>query len=62
MNVTVNGEPRQLAPDTTVHALVGPGRGRAVAVNGAVVRAADWSTTTLRDDDRVEVVTAHQGG
>ena len=49
------GDPRltDLVPDP---------RGVAVAVNGSVVRAADWSRTRLRDDDRVEVVTAHQGG
>ena len=62
MIVHVNGEPRELASGCTVHDVAGDPRGRAVAVNGAVVRAADWPTTTLHEADRVEVVTAHQGG
>jgi sulfur carrier protein len=62
MNVLVNGEPRDLPDGSAVTALVEGRRGVAVAVNGAVVRAADWASTTLRPDDRVEVVTAHQGG
>jgi sulfur carrier protein len=37
-------------------------RGVAVAVNGAVVRRADWATTCLSEGDRVEVLTATQGG
>jgi sulfur carrier protein len=36
--------------------------GVAVAVNDAVVRRADWGARTLADGDRVEVVTASQGG
>jgi sulfur carrier protein len=62
MNVLVNGEPRELPPDANLGAVVPDSRGVAVAVNGVVVRAADWPHTTLREDDRVEVVTAHQGG
>lgn len=42
---------------------IGPDRrGVAVAVNGQVVRRADWPTTPLCPGDRVEVVTARQGG
>lgn len=37
-------------------------RGLAVAVNGEVVPRAGWSTTALRDGDRVEVLGATQGG
>ena len=62
MRVTVNGLPRELPEDTRLPSLVPGGRGVAVALNGVVVRAADWPATVLRDHDNVEVVTARQGG
>jgi sulfur carrier protein len=34
----------------------------AAALNGEVVRRSAWETTALRDDDRLEVLTAVQGG
>jgi sulfur carrier protein len=37
-------------------------RGVAVAVNGEVVPRSSWTTVELRDGDRVEVLTAAQGG
>jgi len=66
MKVFVNGGARDL-PDATALAdvladVLAERRGVAAAVNGTVVRTADWPTTTLCEDDRVEVVTAHQGG
>jgi sulfur carrier protein len=62
MQLIVNGETTQVRDGLRLIDLVPDPRGVAVAVNGAVVRAADWSRTWLRADDRVEVVTAHQGG
>ena len=68
MHVVVNGEPCELGPGSTVTDLVAaltgtiPPRGVAVAVNGAVVPRAQWPATTLGDGDRVEVLTAVQGG
>jgi sulfur carrier protein len=44
---------RDIAPD---------GRGVAVALNGALVRRADWATTALNPGDSVEIVRAMQGG
>jgi sulfur carrier protein len=41
---------------------VASGRGVAVAVNGEVVPRAAWAGTALRDGDRVEVLSATQGG
>ena len=64
--VTVNGVSEPLAP--TVVALLAArdiapeGRGVAVAVNGALVRRADWTTTALNAGDTVEIVRAMQGG
>lgn len=67
MRVTVNGSPHELDPGATVHDAVREHAGDvadrvAVAVNGEVVRRADWATTSLSDGDRVEVVAAIQGG
>lgn len=66
MTVTVNGEPQDLPRGQTVARLVTTfteqTAGVAVAVNDAVVPRGAWSTTELADGDRVEVLTAVQGG
>lgn len=64
--VLVNGAGRDLADGATVAdavaAVTEQARGVAVAVNGEVVPRADWARTRLRAGDRVEVLTAAQGG
>ncbi len=68
MNVTLNGEDRELpdgasAGDAVAATGAGPeGRGVAVAVDGEVVPKACWDATKLREGQRVEVVRAVQGG
>ncbi|MFE0591173.1 sulfur carrier protein ThiS [Micromonospora echinospora] len=66
MELTVNGVGRSLPDAATVADLVrevtADQRGVAVAVNGEVVPRAGWPTTALRDGDRVEVLSAAQGG
>lgn len=67
MSLTVNGGPAPLPAPATVAALVAAmsdsgGRGIAVALNGEVVPRSAWDTTDLRSGDRVEVLTAAQGG
>ncbi len=66
MQVWINGSMSELASNATVldtlSALGVPGAGVAVAVDGAVVRRADWPHTRLTDGARVEVLTAVQGG
>ena len=66
MRLTVNGTSREVAGALSVGALVaeltGAQRGVAVAVNGEVVPRSTWATAGLRDGDRVEVLTAAQGG
>ncbi|AXG77399.1 sulfur carrier protein ThiS [Streptomyces paludis] len=66
MNVSVNGEPREFAAATTLDAVVAtltPARsGVAAAVNETVVPRTRWSGTALADGDRVEILTAVQGG
>ena len=66
MNISVNGERRQLAPDTAldtlVAALTAAPSGVAAALNETVVPRAQWPSTSLSEGDRVEVLTAVQGG
>jgi sulfur carrier protein len=66
IDVTLNGEHRQLEEGTTVDVVVagldcGPA-GVAVAINGDVVPRSRWVATPLSADDRVEVLAAAQGG
>jgi sulfur carrier protein len=66
VTVTVNGSPRSLEPELTVAGLVSvvaaSPRGVAVAVNAEVVPRSAWASTTLAEGDRVELLTAAQGG
>ncbi|MYQ86056.1 sulfur carrier protein ThiS [Streptomyces sp. SID4936] len=66
MSVSVNGEVRILAEGTALDALVAgltvAHSGVAAAVNETVVPRGRWSATVLADGDRVEVLTAVQGG
>ena len=68
MNVTVNGDRRELPAGATVATVVAAlpnapeGRGVAVAVEGEVVPRAKWSSTAIHEGANVEVVVAVQGG
>lgn len=66
MQIHTNGEPREypagLTLDALVTALTTAPRGVAAAVNETVVPRARWAATALEDGDRVEVLTAVQGG
>jgi sulfur carrier protein len=66
MLVLVNGSSEQIAAGTTVADVVDRWArspiGVAVAVNEAVVTRAEWAGTTLAEGDRVEILTAVQGG
>ncbi|MFK0153907.1 sulfur carrier protein ThiS [Streptomyces sp. NPDC090493] len=66
VTVSVNGERREIAPgtalDSLVRSLTAAPSGVAAAVNETVVPRGQWSTTGLADGDRVEVLTAVQGG
>jgi len=66
MNVVVNGATQELSNGTTVAALVDTlGRspkGLAVAINEEVVPRSTWRDVELRPGDRVEVLSAAQGG
>jgi sulfur carrier protein len=66
MTVIVNGEPREIPDGATVASVVAAvtkaTAGVAVALNDEVVRRAEWTATPVRDADRLEVLTAVQGG
>lgn len=66
VTVSVNGEPRELASGTALDALVAAlssaPSGVAAALNETVVPRAQWPLTPLSEGDRVEVLTAVQGG
>lgn len=71
MELIINGDRREFTGDTTVATVVteltAPGGGDvpggiAVAVNDEVVSRAAWADTSLVAGDRVDVLTAVQGG
>ncbi|WP_223268509.1 sulfur carrier protein ThiS [Streptosporangium nondiastaticum] len=66
MGISVNGEHREVPHGLTLDSLVASmttaHRGVAAAVNEAVVPRGQWPATRLGSGDRVEVLTAVQGG
>ena len=66
--LTINGDAQEVPDGLTVDALLAHlGRdpeqtGVAVAVGDRVVRRALWPETAVADGDRVEIITAAQGG
>ena len=66
LRVYVNGEPRELSSSLSLAQLIEeldlPPARIAVELNRGVVRRSDWSTTELRDDDRIEIVHFVGGG
>ena len=68
MTVIVNGQPAEVEPGQTVAGLLTrlghPPAGPviAVALNGEVVPHSAWPTTSLDDNDHLEVLGASQGG
>lgn len=68
MIIELNGRTVELPANATVADAVieagadGDSRGVAAAVDGEVVRRAEWGKTKLEPDQNVEVVRAVQGG
>jgi sulfur carrier protein len=66
VNLFVNGDPREAAEGTRLAELVAEvaasPKGVAVAVNGDIVPRSAWEQTMLASDDRVEILSAAQGG
>jgi sulfur carrier protein len=66
MKIMLNGEPHELPDGTSVAQAVASvtaaASGVAAALNDEVVRRSAWEATPLREADRLEVLTAVQGG
>ena len=66
MEVVVNGETREVDPQTSVTQLVSilnlPADRIAVELNQKVVRSVDWARTCLKEGDRLEIVHFVGGG
>ncbi|HEV2361364.1 MAG TPA: sulfur carrier protein ThiS [Acidimicrobiales bacterium] len=66
LTVVVNGVAEDVTEGTTVSGVLDtlglPSRGVAVALNGAVVPRSEWRAARLHSGDKVEILTAAQGG
>ncbi|WP_410564159.1 sulfur carrier protein ThiS [Amycolatopsis sp. cmx-4-61] len=66
MEIKLNGQWTAVPDDATVADVLdttgGPRPGIAVAVDGVVVRRADWATTAVPKGAVLDVLTAVQGG
>ncbi|WP_305786145.1 sulfur carrier protein ThiS [Symbioplanes lichenis] len=65
MNVILNGSATTVSVHTVEGLVAGvteARRGVAVAVNGEVVPRSAWPGAQLREGDKVEILTAAQGG
>ena len=66
MEIVVNGNPRTIAPGTTIGSLLRdlslPSMRVAVERNREIVRKAEYETVAMRAGDRIEIVTFVGGG
>lgn len=66
MKITINGAEHEAEDGSSVAGVVASvtvqPAGVAVALNDQVVPRTDWKTTIVREADRIEVLTAVQGG
>lgn len=66
MQITVNGESRDVAPDTTVQALVESfgldGKTVVVQRNEDIVERGDYAATLLEDGDNLDLIRFVGGG
>jgi sulfur carrier protein len=66
MEIIINGRSHPVAQELSlagaVSLVTAAGTGVAAALNGDVIRRGAWESTRLAPGDRVEVVTAVQGG
>lgn len=66
MQITLNGQPAELADDTTVGDLIArldlAGKRFAVEINGEIVPRSEHAHHSVSESDRVEIVHAIGGG
>jgi thiamine biosynthesis protein ThiS len=66
LRIQINGEPRDVEPDTSLPQLIASlnlkAEQVAIELNREVVRRQEWESTVLRADDRIEIVHFVGGG
>jgi sulfur carrier protein len=66
MRVDVNGATQELDDGTTllqlIETLAGSARGSAAVVDGTVIARSDWQSYAVHAGQRIELITAVQGG
>lgn len=66
MIITLNGRRRELPDGTRLGQLIeqemGSSRGSAAVVDGEVLSRGSWDAYLIRDGQRIELITAVQGG
>lgn len=66
MNITVNGSALEIAPNSTLEALLKsldkPLNGSALAVNEHIIRRSQWAEYRLCDGDKISLFQAIAGG
>jgi sulfur carrier protein len=67
MNIYVNSKLQEIAPEATIgDALtilnIASQKGIAIAINNNVVPKTEWTNHKLREDDKVTLIKATQGG
>jgi len=69
MEIKINGNPKSITVETRtvkdillLEGFVLPIKGIAVAVNEKLVPQSEWQLTEIQEQDRVDILTAFQGG
>lgn len=66
ITVTINQEQHQFEEQTSLQTVLSNMqislRGLAVAINNSVISQADWETTIVKQDDKIILIKATQGG
>ena len=66
MNIQLNNKTIELKNSMSIEELINlqniSSKGIAVALNSAVVTKSEWSTTLIKANDNIMIITATQGG
>jgi thiamine biosynthesis protein ThiS len=66
LHIQINGEPREVEPNTSLPQLVASlnlkAEQVAIELNQEVVRRSEWASTVLQADDKIEIVHFVGGG
>ncbi len=68
MKIIINGQEKNINDETNLYGLMSDLRinsdkpGIAIAKNNDVISKIEWKDTKLKEDDRIEIIQAVQGG